>query len=316
LETFRCPTCIGVLPDAYARRCGTCGQGLHRRRSRAPKVLGDDRRLAGKQLPVDRWMLERLYGEHRRKRTQMPPVAWHGRFVPSPASAEPDVQRPPVMEPPQPFPIEPSLRHLGDEIDALADLAPADVTETLAVDAILVEEAMLVEEVTPATVDALHLDMFVAPAVTGGPPEAPAALVEEPEPPVREADAVAPMTLEPMTPEPVTPEPATARPIQTHESLDPEVRALVDELYEQARAEMSGFDVSFEEPAPAPAPAPEPELRQPEPPAPPAPPAPPTSSGPSASTASAVGDVIPQSSQSRSGWVPAFLAVEQRRITD
>ena len=90
METFRCPTCVGVLPDAYAKRCGTCGQGLRRK---SPRVLGEQHRLAGKQLPVDRWMLERLYGEHRRKRTRVAPVAWHGRFVPSPASAEPDLQR-------------------------------------------------------------------------------------------------------------------------------------------------------------------------------------------------------------------------------
>jgi hypothetical protein len=309
LETFRCPTCVGVLPDAYAKRCGTCGQGLHRRRNRAPKVLGEEHRLVGKQLPVDRWMLERLYGEHRRKRTQMPPVAWHGRFAPSPASAEPDVQRPPVMEPPAPNPIEPSpiapaLRHLGHEIDALGDLASPDVTETIAVDA-------LVEEQTPATVDALHLDMFVAPA----PPEAPDACAEEPEtPPVRPADVAAAAAA------PITVEPVTARPIQTHESLDPEVRALVDDLYEQARAEMSGLDVSFDEPArpvdidiaPEPEPASEPE--------PPAPPAPPTPSGPSASaTTSVVADVVPQngSPTARSGWVPAFLADDhQRRIVD
>lgn len=308
METFRCPTCVGVLPDAYAKRCGTCGQGLHRRRSRAARVLGDDHRLAGKQLPVDRWMLERLYGEHRRKRTTMPPVAWHGRFVPSPASAEPDVQRPPVMEPPAPSPIEPSLRHLGDEIDALADVAAGDVTEPFAVDAVLLEEP------TPATVDALHLDMFVAPAS----PEAPDAFAGEPEtPPVRQADTVAAaaVTAEPLMPEPLLPEPATARPIQTHESLDPEVRALVDELYEQARAEMSGLDVTFDEPVSDP--APEPEMLVPEPPAPPTPPAPP---GPSASaTTTAVGNVIPQSNpiQSRSGWVPAFIADDQqRRITD
>ena len=33
-----------------------------------------------------------------------------------------------------------------------------------------------------------------------------------------------------------------ARPVVPHEELDPEVRALVDELYEQARAELSGTE--------------------------------------------------------------------------
>lgn len=299
METFRCPTCVGVLPDAYAKRCGSCGQGLHRRRSRSPRVLGDEHRLAGKQLPVDRWMLERLYGEHRRKRTTMPPVAWHGRFVPSPASAEPDVQRPPVMEPPAPNPIEPM------------QVVPEQV----------------VPEQAPATVDALHLDMFVAPSS----PEAPVAFEREPETlPVRPADEPEFLNFESAQAAAAAAPPVTARPIVTHEALDPEVRALVDELYEQARAEMSGLDVA-REPEPEPEPAPEMRLPTGEPvidvhlPEPPAPPAPPAPSGPSASaTTSAVGEVIPQNGSSqngsttaRSGWVPAFIAEDRhRRITD
>jgi hypothetical protein len=127
----------------------------------------------------------------------------------------------------------------------------------------------------------------------------------------------------------------TPRPIVSHASLDPEVRALVDELYEQARAEMSGADLSFDDPvaeipvAETGAPVYEPEMRLPtrEPvidvhlpePAPAAePPVPPAA--PSASATSAVGDVIAPSngsSETRGGWVPAFIAEDQqRRITD
>jgi hypothetical protein len=282
-------------------------------------------------LPVDRWMVERLYGEHRRKRT-MPPAAWHGRFTPSPASAEPEVQRPPVMEPPAPNPIEPSLRDVGDEFDALADLSEPITAE------------MVLDEQPPATVDALHLDMFVAPASAEA-PEAPEALSDpSPTPPVVPDEApefILPSFESSVAPPPAAP-PVTPRPIVSHESLDPEVRALVDELYEQARAEMSGADLSFDEPVaetpvtetsvPEP-PVSEPEMRpptgepvidvhlpEPEPaPAPtPEPPVPPAA--PSASSTSAVGDVIAPAngaSESRGGWVPAFVAEDQqRRITD
>jgi hypothetical protein len=44
------------------------------------------------------------------------------------------------------------------------------------------------------------------------------------------------------TPAPAPAPVVRARPVVPHEELDPEVRALVDELYEQARAELSGSD--------------------------------------------------------------------------
>jgi hypothetical protein len=74
VETFRCPTCIGILPDVHARRCTECGQSMRRRR---PRILGEETRIGAAYLPIDRWMLERLHGRHRR----IPPVAWQGRFT-------------------------------------------------------------------------------------------------------------------------------------------------------------------------------------------------------------------------------------------
>ena len=43
-ETWRCPTCLGVLVDHDARRCPTCRTRL-RRRGSGPVVLGETSRL-------------------------------------------------------------------------------------------------------------------------------------------------------------------------------------------------------------------------------------------------------------------------------
>ena len=91
METFRCPTCIGVLPDARANRCPNCGQNIRRR---PPKVLGEDTRIGATNLPIDRWMLDRLHNDGR-GRHALPPVAWHGKFTTSPL-AEPDFSATPV----------------------------------------------------------------------------------------------------------------------------------------------------------------------------------------------------------------------------
>jgi hypothetical protein len=57
LETFRCPTCLGMLVDPTPRRCPCCRQNVRRRR---PKVLGEETRIGSTLLPIDRWMLARL----------------------------------------------------------------------------------------------------------------------------------------------------------------------------------------------------------------------------------------------------------------
>ncbi|MDQ1521782.1 MAG: hypothetical protein QOI55_2855, partial [Actinomycetota bacterium] len=54
---FRCPTCIAVLAEPRARRCDTCGQNLRRRE---PFVLGDAAKVSSRQLPIDRWMADRV----------------------------------------------------------------------------------------------------------------------------------------------------------------------------------------------------------------------------------------------------------------
>ena len=87
MESFRCPTCVGLLVDPTARRCSHCGQNVRRKR---PKVLGEESRIGSTLLPIDRMMIERLDTDSsRRSRKSMPPVAWHGRFTTTPL-AEPD----------------------------------------------------------------------------------------------------------------------------------------------------------------------------------------------------------------------------------
>jgi len=233
LETFRCPTCVGVLPDAHVSRCRTCGQGLRRRH---PRVLGEERRLATKQLPIDRFMLARLHAEPSRPRhtRRLVPIAWHGRFAPSPRSAKPDLVLPPVTEPP----------------------APATIAPT-----------------TPADAEALAV---AVPGTGHFEPET----VEPVEPPV-----------------PVTPA-VTPRPVVAHEELDPEVRALVDELFEQARAELAGFDGMFETMVDEPiveAPIVEPPVVD------------------SAPIDEASAEEPPATKNG--GWVPAFVADERKRRT-
>jgi hypothetical protein len=167
LDTFRCPTCVTVLPDPYARRCFACGQARSRR---PPQVLGEEHRIGANLLPIDRWMLDRLRPERRRRRfgrkRHLPPVAWHGRFATSAPTAARDTS--------------------GAVSPAYDPMTPDDDTPQ-----------------PPATVGALALDVFVQPAPAPG---------------------------------------AGARSVVAHEELDPEVRAWVDELYEQARAELSGSE--------------------------------------------------------------------------
>jgi hypothetical protein len=268
-------------------------------------------------------MLDRLHGEQGRgRRRALTPVAWHGRFVPSPASAEPDLVLPPVMEPPAPAPIAPSVP---------VDEAATDVIETL--DVGVLED----EHETPATVSPLDLDMFIAPA-------------SHRDIPVPEAPPVRPVEVEPEPPTAhLAPPPpvVTPRPI-AHEALEPEVRALVDDLYEQARAELSGFDTGFDSTAEPEADAlveeptidevgtiagdeaydtydveaEAPESARVADESPPAPERPGLTDppAPSAST-SAVGDIVSPSAApppaSRGGWVPAFVAEDQqRRLSD
>jgi hypothetical protein len=178
LETFRCPTCVTLLPDPYAHRCFACGQTRSRR---PPQVLGEEHRIGANLLPIDRWMLDRLRPEPRRRlfgrNRHLPPVAWHGRFATS--------ARPPECEPAWGADTPAAARVRSEPLRPAYDpVTPDDETPQ-----------------PPATVGALALDVFVRPAPAAG---------------------------------------AGARSVVAHEELDPEVRALVDELYERARAELSG----------------------------------------------------------------------------
>ena len=76
------------------------------------------------------------------------------------------------------------------------------------------------EPARPATVGALALDVYTRPLTSA---------------PEREAE---------LEPPDVAPVPALAKPTPLHE-LAPDVRTLVEELYEQARAELSGNDLAF-----------------------------------------------------------------------
>lgn len=305
METFRCPTCLGVV-DANARRCNFCRANIRRKR---PMVLGEETRIGANLLPIDRWMLERMQSDGTaRGRNAMPPVAWHGRFATSPL-AEPDFAATPS---PVATPLSPPTQAHAPE-----PVAPAASTRASlpAVD----------EPVdTPPVVGALALDMYTMPAPR----------IDE-----QDIEAVAPPVISvPEPPAPKAPEAmvyvppttSTARPVVAHEELDPEVRALVDELYEQARAELAGGDLMTMPATEAdpieqeyePFPALD-EYELPELPSLPDLPELPAIAADEPPVADAtivepVSDEAPHASPAptaptRGGWVPAFVADERRR---
>src|SRR2546423_2305486 len=209
-------------------------------RRRRPRVLGEETRLTASRLPIDRWMLDRLHAHGTGRRRSLPPVAWHGRFTTSPL-AEPDFAATPslIATPLAPPTMIPEST-LGTAVARPSTVAPEpDVIDD--------------EVVMPPVVDALALDLYVQPVApirepeaSPLPPAAPAPPEPEPEP-----ELLARLTSPPPPPAPApSPAPAPApRPQPLQEELDPEVRALVDELYQQARAELSGDDFGFFAPA-------------------------------------------------------------------
>lgn len=260
-------------------------------------MLGEDTRIGASHLPVDRWMLERLHGSsHGRRRSSLPPVAWHGKFTTTPL-AEPDFSATP----------SPVATPLAPPTVAAPTTRPDDAE---------------IEIDTPATVGALALDVYTrpispaeeeieeAPVIAPGPELALAEVA-----PVIETDGI-PTYEVPVVTEPEAAAPTMPRPVP-HEELDPDVRALVDELYQQARAELSGNDLAFfapiddDEPRPpeadgapveptvdvAPAPTPAPIMNEP---------------GPARAP---IAPVAPQATPptARGGWVPAFTPNERRR---
>jgi hypothetical protein len=239
VETFRCPTCIAVLSEPRAPRCPSCGQNIRRRR---PVVLGDDHRK-GAYLPVDRWMLARLHAEGSRARQHIAPVAWHGKFETSPL-AEPAFAAMPSpvatpLAPPTitaPEPPAPRLETDVPPIETEAPEAPGATVGALTLDAYTRAASHITDESADDATAAAAVAMPEAmgtPEVDDGPHIAATA---EPAPPMA-------YTPEPLPAVPTLP--AMPRPVP-HEELDPEVRALVDDLYEQARQELSGNnDMAF-----------------------------------------------------------------------
>jgi hypothetical protein len=156
----------------------------------------------------------------------------------------------------------------------------------------------------PATITEPEAPLELYTEVPATSTEAEALLVDDapmPEPePEPEPEVVAPA--------PPAPAPPAPRPQPIHQELDPDVRALIDELYEQARAELSGDEVGFFAPV-APAPA-DPPLNEPlaneqlvdeivaEPPA--------------GETAPPNGSAVKRPSRARSGWVAAIQSAEAR----
>jgi hypothetical protein len=207
-----------LLPDPYARKCSTCGQALYRK---PPRVLGEENRIGANLLPIDRWMLDRLQPERKRglfnRGRHTPPVAWHGRFATS--------ARTPELEPAMAGEVMAPAAHVEPELPTYAVATTPDYDDT---------------PQQPATVGALALDMFVQPM------HAPDPVVEPPvvEPPVvddESADQAQTFDDAEFYAAPAAPA-ARTRDVVSHEELEPEVRALVDDLYQQARAELSGND--------------------------------------------------------------------------
>jgi hypothetical protein len=230
------------LPDPYARRCYACGQALYRK---PPRVLGEENRIGANLLPIDRWMLDRLQPERKRsilgRNKYTPPVAWHGRFATSARTPE----------------LEPAV---GGETHAIAARVEPDVPTYQVAQSVDYDDTPQ----QPATVGALALDVFVqpmhAPEPMPAPPVAEPVLDEPPAdtvfaPPTYVAPSPAPVFESPAEPQgflapPPVPAPAPqSRPVVSHEELEPDVRALVDELYLQARAELSGSDAVFGAPS-------------------------------------------------------------------
>jgi hypothetical protein len=184
-------------------------------------VLGEEHRIGANLLPIDRWMLDRMRPERKRglfsRRRNTPPVAWHGRFATS--------ARTPELEPAMASEAVAPEASVEPELPTYSVPTTPDYDDT---------------PQQPATVGALALDMFVQPMRTADPGVEPPVVDAEPaadEPqPVDAADESAFYAAAPAEPA------ALARTVVLHEELEPEVRALVDDLHQQARAELLGRD--------------------------------------------------------------------------
>ena len=91
-ETWRCPTCLTVLPEGTEKRCPGCHAKLRKSRSQ-PIVLGNTSRLdLQATLPIERQNRKRLERGHWNVQRPMP--------MPEPvAFVEPDAEAVLVLEP-------------------------------------------------------------------------------------------------------------------------------------------------------------------------------------------------------------------------
>ncbi len=262
-------------------------------RRRRPLVLGEETRVGADHLPIDRWMLERLHGSsHGRRRSTLPPVAWHGKFTTTPL-AEPDFSATP----------SPVATPLAPPTVGVTTTVPDDLERDIDIDA-------------PATVGALALDVYTRP-IAPAEEEIDDAPVIVPVPELAEVESEPEVDAIPTYEVPVVTErsePTGPRPVP-HEELDPDVRAIVDDLYQQARAELSGNDLALFAPIDDYPEAPIAPAHDPAPPAveritPVETTAAPIVNEPIAPVAPAAHC---PASTTRGGWVPAFTPNERRR---
>jgi len=236
---FRCPTCISVLGDPTSRRCTQCGQRLRRKN---PRVLGEENRPGAKMLPIERAMHDRLHGhaaKGRRSSFHQPPP-WMERYqltahaAASVAVAHGDQLRGgggvDTMEPPRP-----AARHAAPPAPPMPTTPPEFEFEPE-------HSALDIES---------YLANFEPPAATTIAP-APDTIVRDDEPETFEAfdtsgfqlDNEPEIHVDVFAPLLADPEPEAEFALDPG-PLDPEVQALVDDLYKKARAEIVG---TFESP--------------------------------------------------------------------
>jgi hypothetical protein len=245
-----------------------CGQALRRRR---PRVLGEEHRPGARMLPIERALHERLHGTPARGRKQRyAPPPWAEAYRANTVAATVTIERQAaagggdtnrggvatLTAPPAPFDVE-TLAAPTAPPPYVEEPTPIDIQSYLSSFEPHGDDVMLDERVdapTPDATRALADDGFVAPPPVDVTPPAP--VYVEPEPAYE-----------------IEPGP-----------LDPEVQALVDDLYRKARAEIVGsFDGMESELVPEVPAYEEPTHEQP-----------------------------PTDAPRRRGWVPAVLADRRR----
>jgi hypothetical protein len=205
-----------------------CGQALRRKR---PRVLGEEHRPGAKMLPIERALHERLHGTPMRgRKTRFAPPPWAEAYRANTVHVSVRVEREAEVG--------------GNDGNGAGGVATLTPPATFDFDSHAAPTAPpYVEEPAPLDIQSYlssfepHAgDVAIDEHVDSPAPEATSALVDDPIalPPAPPVD-VAP-------PAPVYVEPEATYEIEPG-PLDPEVQALVDDLYRKARAEIVGsFD--------------------------------------------------------------------------